>query len=175
MPPRPVLLCTVGTSLFVPNLNGLKDRLAAGTVPEDLHPLAEAYRDRRWDDVADLLAGRPATERFCGAEINSIASLTANAYVRPDAGLYFFHSATEDGRAVAAVLARLYRRQEHRPVETVEVEDLQDLDPKRFRTHGLRNLARALCRAVRAHTAAACAVNATGGYKAQIAVAVLLG
>src|SRR5262249_45389116 len=45
----------------------------------------------------------------------------------------------------------------------------------RFRTKGLRNLVRTLCRVVRERTATACAMNATGGYKAQIAVAVLLG
>src|SRR5205823_12850906 len=61
------------------------------------------------------------------------------------------------------------------PVEAVEVADLQDEDPKRFRTKGLRNLVRGLCRVVRERSAAACAINATGGYKAQIAVAVLLG
>src|SRR5262249_58954322 len=59
--------------------------------------------------------------------------------------------------------------------EAVEVADLQDADPKRFRTDGLRNLARAVCKVVRDHSASACAINATGGYKAQIAIAVLLG
>ncbi len=43
------------------------------------------------------------------------------------------------------------------------------------RTRGLRNFARRLCAVIRDRSAAACAINATGGYKAQIAVAVLLG
>jgi hypothetical protein len=55
------------------------------------------------------------------------------------------------------------------------VPDLQDQDPKRFRTKGLRNLARKICGVIRERSAAACAINATGGYKAQIAIAVLLG
>ncbi len=63
----------------------------------------------------------------------------------------------------------------HTPVERVCIPDLQDSDPQRFRTLGLRNLTRSICRIVRDHTAEACAINATGGYKAQIAVAVLLG
>jgi hypothetical protein len=68
-----------------------------------------------------------------------------------------------------------FKGRQHAPVEPVQVADLQDKDPKRFRTHGLRNLARELCRAIRSYSPGACAVNATGGYKAQIAVAVLLG
>ena len=47
--------------------------------------------------------------------------------------------------------------------------------PRRFRTKGLRQLARELCKILRERTPAACAINATGGYKAQIAIAVLLG
>src|SRR5437773_1205753 len=43
------------------------------------------------------------------------------------------------------------------------------------RTRALRTPARRICAVVRERSAAACALNATGGYKAQIAVAVLLG
>jgi putative CRISPR-associated protein (TIGR02619 family) len=89
--------------------------------------------------------------------------------------LYFLHSDTPDGRHIAAILVEYFRGRGHAPVEAVQVADLQDQDPKRFRTQGLRNLARDLCRVVRGYTPRACAINATGGYKAQIAVAVLLG
>src|SRR5262249_11595371 len=115
------------------------------------------------------------SERLCGAEINSVASMIDKGYLPADCGLYFFHSATADGRKIATILRSYYRARGHSPVEAVEVTDLQDEDPKRFRTRGLRNLVRALCRVVRQHTAPACAINATGGYKAQVAVAVLLG
>ena len=96
-------------------------------------------------------------------------------HVADRCGLFFLHSATPDGRAIAEVLARYYRARGHEPVEAVEIADLQDDDPKRFCTRGLRNLARIVCRVVQERSAAACAVNATGGYKAQIAIAVLLG
>jgi putative CRISPR-associated protein (TIGR02619 family) len=101
--------------------------------------------------------------------------MLARGHVAPDAGLYFVHSATADGRNIAAILRAYYHARGHNPVEAVEVTDLQDEDSKRFRTKGLRNLVRALCRVVGERTAAACAINATGGYKAQIGVAVLLG
>jgi putative CRISPR-associated protein (TIGR02619 family) len=173
--PRPILLCTVGTSLFFPNLKGLADQLAAGKLADDKRPLAEAYRDKRWPDVARLLAALPPTERTCGAEINSIASTIDSGLAAADCGLFFFHSATDDGRAIARILVDFFHARGHRPVEKTEIEDLQDEDPRRFRTRGLRNLARELCRVVRERGPAACAINATGGYKAQIAIAVLMG
>jgi putative CRISPR-associated protein (TIGR02619 family) len=170
-----LLLCTVGTSLFRPNLEGLRKALADGVVAADRRLLAEAYAARDWPAVAAALGALAPDDRLCGAEINSVASMIAKGHASPDAGLFFFHSATADGRAIGEVLALYFRSRGHAPVEAVEVADLQDADPKRFRTHGLRNLARALCRVVRERSASACAINATGGYKAQIAVAVLLG
>jgi putative CRISPR-associated protein (TIGR02619 family) len=170
-----ILICTVGTSLFKPNLEALKKELHDGTVRDDRRALAEAYRDAVWPAVARELGRLPAAERVCGAEINSVTSMIDKDYVPANVGLFFFHSATDDGRAIAAVLTDYYRRAGHSPVEAVEVPDLQDADPKRFRTHGLRNLARLMCRVVRERSAAACAINATGGYKAQIAIGVLLG
>ena len=185
--PRPILLCTVGTSLFFPNLSGLRRTLADDaarpddkkTIKPGFRPVAEnlasAYEAADWAAVSAALANLPPTERLCGAEINSIASLIANEYAPTNAGVYFFHSDTADGRAIAEILVRFHRGRGHAPVEAVPVLDLQDQDPKRFRTKGLRNLAKVLCEKVRAHSSAACAINATGGYKAQIAVAVLLG
>jgi putative CRISPR-associated protein (TIGR02619 family) len=136
--------------------------------------LADAFDAKDWPGVADVLAEFPGDARLCGAEVNSIASLIRHGYVPADAG-FFFHSDTDEGRDIAGVLVRLFRRRGHSPVEAVPVPDLQDKDPKRFRTKGLRNLARLLCGEVRDRSAGACAINATGGYKAQIAVAVLLG
>ena len=185
--PRPILLCTVGTSLIYPNLNGLRKTLAEDvTKPDDkkaikppLVPaadrLATAYDAKDWAAVGAALSQFPTTERLLGAEVNSLTSLIANDYAPPDCGIYFFHSDTPDGRIIADVLVRLYTARGHSPVAAVAVPDLQDQDAKRFRTKGLRNLAKLLCGKVREHSADACAINATGGYKAQIAVAVLLG
>jgi putative CRISPR-associated protein (TIGR02619 family) len=173
-PPR-VLLCTVGTSLFRPNLDGLARRSQDGQLPDALRPLAEAHAARDPAAVARHLAALAPTDHLCGAEINSVASLLDKGYAAADCGLFFFHSATDDGRAIAAVLTAYFRGRGHAPVEAVEVADLQDADARRFRTLGLRHLARELCRVIRDHSAAACAIDATGGYKAQIAIAVLLG
>jgi putative CRISPR-associated protein (TIGR02619 family) len=165
------LICTVGTSLLVPNLAGLK-----ADDPDSMRrTLAAAYAERDWDAVAVALAALPGADRLCGAEINSLASLFAKEFADPRANLYFCHSATADGRVIGRVLRAYYRQAGHPVVETREIDDLQDADPKRFRTAGLRNLAKAVCKIIRDHGAASCAINATGGYKAQIAIAVLMG
>jgi putative CRISPR-associated protein (TIGR02619 family) len=152
--PQRILLCTVGTSMF----HGQPEAVVRD-------PAALARR----------LAALAPTDHLCGAEINSIASLLERGYVTADCGLYFFHSATDQGRAVAAVLTAYFNGRGHSSVSAVEVADLQDTDARRFRTQGLRHLARELCRVIGEHSAAACAIDATGGYKAQIAIAVLLG
>jgi putative CRISPR-associated protein (TIGR02619 family) len=185
--PRPILLCTVGTSLFFPNLTRLRRTLEEDEAKSDdkkaVRPelrgsaerLVSAFEAKDWHAVAGRLAEIPPVERLCGAEINSVASLVANGYAPKNAGAFFFHSDTDDGRAIAAVLVELFRLRGHAPVEAVCVTDLQDADPKRFRTKGLRNLAKRLAAKVREYGPAACAINATGGYKAQVAIAVLMG
>lgn len=163
--PQPqILLTTVGTSLLG-NLNRL---------PAEM-PLGEAYKHRDAKTIAQRLVELDSTERTNGAELCSTASLIDKQYVPGNVGIYLFHSATDDGRLVASILEQVLKMRGHSPVETVEVEDLQDEDPKRFRTKGLRNLTKRLCEKVRSHGASTCAFNATGGYKAQIAIAVLLG
>ena len=87
--------------------------------------------------------------RVCGAEINSVASMIDKEYVPADCGLFFLHSDTDDGRNIAAILKSYFQDKGHAPVEAVNVPDLQDQDPKRFRTKGLRNLARKICGVVR--------------------------
>jgi putative CRISPR-associated protein (TIGR02619 family) len=164
---RPILLCTVGTSL-------LNARSAGGkhtTWPDG--PDGEPVCD--WPAIAAELAKLAPTERPAGAESNSIASLVKHEYAPANAGIYLFHSDTTAGRGIAAVLADYFTARGHAPVTPVAVADLQDVDPKRFRTHGLRNLAKRMSEVVQNHGAPACAINATGGYKAQVAIAVLLG
>jgi len=157
---RTILLCTVGTSLLDRENFGGKRTVNAVT---------------DWQAITTDLSGAAPTDRACGAEVNSVASLVKHDYVPWNAGIYLFHSDTEAGRQIANVLQTYFTNSGHSPVVVVPVADLQDDDPKRFRTKGLRNLAKAICGKVRDHSAAACAINATGGYKAQIAVAVLLG
>ncbi|MCS7238891.1 MAG: putative CRISPR-associated protein [Thermoguttaceae bacterium] len=170
-----ILICTVGTSLFRPNLETLKRERQEGKIRPELVGLAEAYEKQDWAAVARELGTLPPSDRTCGAEINSIASMIERGYVPANCGLFFLHSDTPDGKSIGVVLRQYFQARGHAPVETICVPDLQDQDPKRFRTKGLRNLARYLCRIIRQYSPATCAINATGGYKAQIAIAVVLG
>jgi putative CRISPR-associated protein (TIGR02619 family) len=167
MPPPNVLLSTVGTSLWQ-NLEALQGKTPA-------EPLAAAFAARDWSDLAERLAQRDPAERTQGAEVNSVAGILAKGFAAPGCALYLLHSDTDKGRAIADVLVHTFRRRGRQPVTAVAVADLQDDDPYRFRTRGLRELVRRLCAILRDHSPAACAINATGGYKAQIAVAVLIG
>lgn len=164
--PATTLICTVGTSLFQGNLARLESEAAP-----DLHA---AYAARDWGGVAQALTGQAPAARLCGAEINSVESILEHGYTVKVPRVYFLHSDTEDGHGTAAVLKSYYTLRGFE-AHTECVEDLQDEDPARFATRGLRTLARRVCAIVRNYSAATCAINATGGYKAQIAIAVLLG
>src|SRR5438128_2609168 len=84
-----ILLSTVGTSLFQPNLNELRRKLDDGSLDEAQRPLAEAYRARNWGDIAARLAALSSADRLCGAEINSVTSLVELGHVAADCGLFF--------------------------------------------------------------------------------------
>ncbi|HIK29869.1 MAG TPA: putative CRISPR-associated protein [Oscillatoriales cyanobacterium M59_W2019_021] len=194
--PRHTLICTVGTSLFYPNLVGLPssetyeswlnkqpDRDRPYLSPDFVEKLKSNWSeiqqqpidDRNWQPIAELLAELPSTVRLCGAEINSIFDLIDRHYCTPDCKLYFCHSATEDGRQIAALLTHYYRVKKYQVEDPKEIEHLQDTHPKLFRTKGLRNLAKAIGKIVRETGSEFCAIDATGGYKAQIAIGVLMG
>ena len=147
------LVSTVGTSLLG-NLNAMS--------LQDAEPAA----------VAEALRRLAPTDRPCGAEINSIADMRERGLVAADARLHFCVSDTPDGRRVGAILAAYYCGD----CAVHTIEGLRDDDTRSFKTVGLRNLARKLGELVRqAGGAQLVAINATGGFKAQIAVAVLIG
>ena len=164
------LLCTVGTSLFYPNLSALAREPQADPVRA---ALARAYANQDWPEVAAQLRQRPPTERLCGAEINSVTDLLSHGHIETGR-LHLLFSDTADGEHIAAVLDAYFTADGWR-VQTHRVEGLSDRDPKAFRTRGLRNLAKLFGERVREAGADYCAINATGGYKAQIAIAVLMG
>ena len=181
------LICTVGTSLLRPNLLGLPtapnykawlSRQPEADQPhltlESVLALTTAFGNQDELKTAEKLARFPGSTRLCGAEINSITDLIGRGYCQEHSTLFFCHSDTAEGRQVAEILRHYYELQDY-PVVLHSIPDLQDADPKRFRTKGLRNLAKAVCRIIRERSAPYCAINATGGYKAQIAIGVLMG
>lgn len=170
MPTPHTLLCTVGTSLLYPNLS----RLVEEPQPDPIHAgLAQAYDQQNWEEVAIQLHEIAPTERLCGAEINSVTDLLTHREVEK-VNLHLLHSETDDGRAIAQIL-QFYFEADGWRVQVHCVDGLRDDEPRLFRTHGLRNLAKIFGEQVRLAGADFCAINATGGYKAQIAIAVLMG
>ncbi|MBV5310881.1 putative CRISPR-associated protein [Chromatium okenii] len=187
MTPKNTLICTVGTSLLWPNLKELPNAetyeswLKKQPSVDQPHltldrvlALADAAQRKDTRAIAAQLVKLPGATRLCGAEINSINDLIEREYCEVGSSLYFCHSDTNDGGYVAEIIRHYYLKLGY-PIELDSIEDLQDQDPKRFRTKGLRNLAKTVCRIIREHGAPYCAINATGGYKAQIAIGVLMG
>lgn len=191
MPKPNTLLCTIGVSLFYPNLSNL-----AKETQTDPHlcNLAEAYSEavkeqqrrkrdgsaqrvphKEWEQVGTLLHKMSPTERLCGAEINSVTDLLTQGSIEQDR-LHLFYSDTDDGEAIAKVLESYFTDISWN-VNIHRVEGLRDDAPDKFRTQGLRNLAKLFGEQVREARKEnrSCAINATGGYKAQIAIAVLMG
>lgn len=177
------LVCTVGTSLFYPNLERLDpDAPEITSTPwaQALKECKESYVQKDWPALGRALTRIPPHHRLCGAEINSIEAMVRKGFLGEDrVRLILLVSDTEDGRTMGRVL-EAYFRDKQSPVHFQEVitrvvAGLQDAEPLWFRREGLGNLVRALGEELRKWGAPSMAVNATGGYKAQIALAVAFG
>jgi putative CRISPR-associated protein (TIGR02619 family) len=170
MQARDTVICTVGTSL----LSNL--RAAPASPPPNWSVIQSDFHGTEWRRLGRELAKLDPRDRLCGAEINTLEEVRAKPWVRP-ARLVFLVSDTEDGRAMETVLKEYFqaRRDLAVQVDSVVVEGLQDERPNEFKTHGLRNLVRAIGEQVAKFGADHVVIDATGGYKAQIAVAVIMG
>jgi len=89
--------------------------------------------------------------------------------------IVFVHSQTSQGHMCARVLAQHYRNQGYE-TDTVEVADLT-YEESRFKMRGLRSLVAGLIERLRREQAQGrqVLINATGGFKAEIAYATLIG
>lgn len=167
------LISTVGASL-TSNLSLMaRSDVAVSTSERNL--LCTAYEKRQWDLVGKCLGKFSPSERLCGAEINTIHELEKRNLLHTDADLHFCCSETSEGDAVAEILKSYYRYRK-RGVHTYTIHGLQDKDENRFRREGLRYLVQKVAELIRkAGGTNIIAINATGGYKAQIALAALMG
>ena len=165
---RNTLICTVGTS-FLFNLGRL----------EESNPLRQAKDAKNWKQVSLGLLDLPNTERVCGAEINSITSLCGEQLLDRRDRLVFLLSETADAMAIGEILQQYYRHSRNplrfETVETRVLIGLRDDDVQAFQQQGLKNLVVEISQEVRKFSAEAIAINATGGYKAQISFAGMIG
>lgn len=157
---RDSMVCTVGASLMS-NFN--RDKA--------LPPL-ESKEALTW-----MLEQDPENERTLGAEINSIASLIKLGILNQRRNLILLVSDTPGGEMVGKVLKEYFELHPEVGFEKVEVRTVEDLDDSRindFKSKGLRNLVRELGRCIKEYQNRL-VINATGGFKAQIAFALALG
>ena len=173
---RHTLICTVGTSLFESNLSRLSDSSAGK--PCNWRAMRDAFLQKRWKTLASELLQVDPTERVCGAEINSVEEVRKKALAGVES-VFLLVSDTPQGRETGMVLQEYFKLRRDLALRNVEhciVEGLQDERPRDFKAHGLRNLVRRAGECIqRAGGPERVLIDATGGYKAQIAIAVLVG
>ncbi len=173
---RHTLLCTVGTSLFNGNLKQLNPEKT--DLPTNWQELRQAYQSQSWKKLARELSKCDPSSRICGAEINALEQILTHKNINLER-LIFFVSDTDLGINTGKVLKEYFKNRKDlnlRYIESVTIKDLQDKDPKRFAVSGLRNLVQKMGDEInKAGGHQFCAIEATGGYKAQIAIAVIVG
>jgi putative CRISPR-associated protein (TIGR02619 family) len=129
------------------------------------------HNARRAGKEEDLQTYLRFTEPEKGsAETNSLSRL-----LQEGDRIVFLHSQTEEGKRAAEALATFYKNNGY-SVVLREVTDLQYRE-SRFKMRGLRSLVAALVEMIRKEREAGreVLVNATGGFKAEIAYATLVG
>jgi putative CRISPR-associated protein (TIGR02619 family) len=109
------------------------------------------------------------------AEANSISQLIKRKTLEEGDKLFFLHSQTGEGKLCAEVLNSYYALRGFR-TELKEIPDLT-YEESRFKMRGLRGLVAAMIEIIEKGRKAGmeCAINATGGFKAEIAYATLVG
>lgn len=172
---RNTLICTVGTSLFESNLKRLDENYP--NRPENWKELKKNFDKQKWSDLAKELLKLSPDNRVCGAEINTIEESRKKKWLNLS-NLIFLVSDTDAGKNTGAVLKKYFEGRKDLSIQMVDfcvIENLQDAEPKKFKTYGLRNLIRTVGDLIQKYGNDSMAIDATGGYKAQIAVAVLIG
>lgn len=170
------LICTVGTSLFEANLRQLSESTA--DAPENWLNIRQAYDSCNWKKLAQELLRVDPAKRLCGAEINTIQEVKGKNWLSLE-NIIFLVSDTPNGKNTGEVLQHYFQNRGDLSLRVVEyrvVDQLQDESPKDFKTHGLRNLVRNIGDYIQRFGGPNyLAIDATGGYKAQIAIAVIVG
>ncbi|MBE2183848.1 MAG: putative CRISPR-associated protein [Anaerolineae bacterium] len=169
------LISTVGTS-FLSNIRGTAR--ADNGIDTATHDLLRDLLDKEnWGQLARELSKVPSSARICGAEINSINEIVKRRKFTLEY-LHFFVSDTPDGLKMGQLLDSYVIEAglpDLRLCTIHPLADLQNKEPSRFKIYGLRNLVRELGKIANQYGANTLTIDATGGYKAQIAIAVVFG
>lgn len=186
---RDTLVATVGTSVLT-NLQQITlhndfetwvltqpeaDREALRTAKAVLLEAVHDLEKKRAEQAARALSSFRFLPRVLGAEVASISALLREP---PYGGLkqaLLLHSDTEEGWLAAEFLTHFLHVRFALQVQPRRVSELRDDVPGVFRTFGLRNLVKEFARTVQEFGSNKLVFDATGGYKAQVALAVLVG
>ncbi|MBD3182524.1 putative CRISPR-associated protein [Candidatus Poribacteria bacterium] len=164
---KDVIICTVGTALIT-NL----ERSSSCS-----EPIKAAIKSRNVIATAKLMKSElTSSSRECGAEVNSITSILEKNLIQDKHALYFMVSNTDDGSFVGEVL-KLYYKAQFNEVYVKILKGLHHENFSDFRNRGLLNLVRETADIIKkerdqGHEPV---INATGGFKAQISFAGLIG
>lgn len=146
-------------------------RSIISTVGKSLQSNAERELETEEPDFQGLANYLRHTEdKEASAETNSLSKLKQESDK-----LIFLHSATDEGRKCAQSLLSYYENKGYQ-TEEVEVEDLNYKESK-FKMRGLRFLVERLTELIEKEREAGrkVLINATGGFKAEIAYATMIG
>ena len=160
------LLATVGASLIT---NIIKD--------EKFKPL---YEQNKITEIVEELSNsnfKSKNERFLGAEINSTESILKQGILEERKNLFLLVSDTQTGKKAGEIIKKYFQLSKEFSFENIEIVVIQKLDDSKeedFKRYGLRNLVKSMATILQKHSTN-CVINATGGYKAQIAFALALG
>lgn len=169
------LICTVGTSLFESNLKNLSD--STPEKPANWERIKQYFDNKNYKLLAKELIQVNPNSRICGAEINTIEAAKTKKWLQLQ-NLIFLVSDTPAGKDTGNLLKHYYELRNDlalKNIEIKEIENLQDPEPKNFKIYGLRNLVKVIGDLLNRYGLENCSIDATGGYKAQIAIAVLIG
>ncbi|MBF0259995.1 MAG: putative CRISPR-associated protein [Desulfamplus sp.] len=172
---RDILVSTAGTSI-IGNINSMLKNQADC---ENEH-LKKYFASKDSSKIAQWLCQLDDTDRHCGAEINSVAGIISQRLLHERFLHFILASDTENGEFVGTVLKHYYsdssnKNSRFQNTKLHRVEGLTSDDAKRFKNEGLKNLVRIIVSIVREYGAKRVLINATGGYKAQISFAGMIG
>lgn len=164
---RNALICTVGTSL----LNNI--------VNSDNSGIKEALEQENYKKVVLSLMEHKPSKRICGAEINSNTSIFEKRLMEHRIFLYLLLSDTDDGNKIGNILKKYYLDNRNplgfQQVTCITIDGLTDANSHKFKSIGLKNLVKEISKIARDRFSDHVLINATGGYKAQISFAGMIG
>ncbi len=162
---KTTIIITVGTSIL---MNLKRDH-------QDLYQMVE---NERYADAARKIAGHDIpTVKKMSAELNSTISMIESGMIET-LRCILITSDTDGGRKSARLLEKIFSSENtsygFENVNSVDVAGLSDSRFEVFRKTGLTNLVSVICSLIRQYQGGV-AINNTGGYKAEIAFAGIIG